>query len=236
MTGQPVVSILGYHRVGPPPPGSWETWFSVPEETFVEQLRLLTGDGWEVVDQASVVRGLEHPETLPPRAVLITFDDGYRSFSGAALACLERLGYPAVLFVPTDHVGRSNAWEADGGEPDEALCDWDELARLQQVGVSVQSHGATHRGFSTLPLAERVAELERSKTALESRLGTAVDLFAYPYGDPGPDSLAEAFRRAGYRAAFLYDGGPSAVPPPDRYRITRIAMGPDTDLGGQLAA
>lgn len=39
--------------------------------------------------------------TLPPRAVLLTFDDGYADFAEHAWPILKRLGLPAVLFVPT---------------------------------------------------------------------------------------------------------------------------------------
>src|SRR5262245_35207660 len=96
-----MLAILGYHKVGAPSPGAWETWFYVPEHTFLGQLSYLRDNGWQVIDLATMLRGLTAPTELPHRAALITFDDGYRSVLEVALPCLRRFGYPAVHFVPT---------------------------------------------------------------------------------------------------------------------------------------
>jgi peptidoglycan/xylan/chitin deacetylase (PgdA/CDA1 family) len=229
------IAVLGYHKVGPPPPTGWETWFYVPEATFAEQLAALRSGGWQPVDLATFLRGLTEPEGLPERSALITFDDGYGSVLDVALPWLERFGYPAVLFMPTDFVGRTNLFDLEG-EPEEQLCDWDDLRELVRRGVAVQSHGVSHRAFSELSPAERGSELERSKAALEDGLGQPVELFAYPYGDDAgaPPDLREAFARAGYRAACRYGGGPFSVPASDPYRLERVAMGPDSDVAAAL--
>jgi peptidoglycan/xylan/chitin deacetylase (PgdA/CDA1 family) len=227
------IAILSYHKVGPPPPGGWETWFYIPEAVFAEQLAALRDGGWQPVDLTTFVQGLTEPEGLPELTVLITFDDGQRSVREIALPVLERFGYPAVLFMPTGFVGRTNTFDS---EPDEPLCDWDDLRELLRRGVAVQSHGESHRTFSELSSAEREFEVERSKAALEAELEQAVELFAYPYGDDAglPPELREALVRTGYRAAFSYGGGPFSAPAADPYRLERVAMGPDTDLAQAL--
>jgi peptidoglycan/xylan/chitin deacetylase (PgdA/CDA1 family) len=226
------IAILGYHKIGAPAPGGWETWFYVPEEVFAEQLAALAEGGWQPVDCATFLRSLTEPELLPERAALITFDDGYRSVLEVALPVLERSGHPAVLFMPTDFVGRTNVFDAES-EPEEPLCDWDDLRELVRRGVAVQSHGASHRAFSELAPADRALELESSKALLESQLGQAVEVFAYPYGDDA-GTKPEAFVQAGYRAAFGYGGGPVSTPAADPYRLERLAIGPDTDLEAAL--
>ena len=47
---------------------------------------------------------------MPPRAVCITFDDGYRSTHDLALPVLREFGFPATVFVTTGHVGSENMW------------------------------------------------------------------------------------------------------------------------------
>lgn len=225
------VAILSYHKLGPPAPGGWETWFYIPERTFADHLAALRDGGWRPVDAAAFMAGIGDPERLPDRTALITFDDGYRSVREVALPWLARFGWPAVLFMPSDFVGRGNDWD-HGSEPREPLCDWDDLRELGRSGVSIQSHGASHRPFSELSPADRRDELERSKAALEGGLGEAVELFAYPYGDDGDGAVdvPEGLERAGYRAACGYGGDPFALPAPDPYRLARLALGPDTDL------
>jgi peptidoglycan/xylan/chitin deacetylase (PgdA/CDA1 family) len=225
------LAILGYHKIGAPAPGGWETWFYVPEAVFAEQLAVLRSAGWRPVDLTTFLRGLTEPESLPERAALITFDDGYSSVREVALPVLERFGYPAVLFIPTDFVGRTNLFDLES-EPEEPLCDWDELRELVRRGIAVQSHGCSHRAFSELAPTDRALELERSKAALEAELAQPVELFAYPYGDDAgtPPDLHETFARTGYLAACRYGGGTISMPPADPYRLERLAMGPDTDL------
>jgi peptidoglycan/xylan/chitin deacetylase (PgdA/CDA1 family) len=225
------LAILGYHKIGEPPPGGWQTWFYVPEEIFVGHLSYLREHGWQVIDLPALFRGIMAPESLPERAVLLTFDDGYRSMRTAALPWLLRYGYPAVLFVPTDYIGGFNGFDA-GYEPEEPICDWDDLRELERLGVSIQSHGASHRSFSKLSLPEQEEELARSKITLEAGLEKPVEVFAYPYGDDGTElrSTGRAVERTGYRAACLYKGGPNPLPVVEPYRLTRLALGSDTDL------
>ena len=47
---------------------------------------------------------------VPPRAVCITFDDGYRSVHDLALPVLRRLGLPATVFVSSGYVGGRTMW------------------------------------------------------------------------------------------------------------------------------
>ena len=229
------LAILGFHKIGEPPPGGWASWFYISETVFACQLGYLHENGWHVIDIEGFLKGLAAPESWPSRAALLTFDDGYRSTLDVALPCLHRFGYPSVIFVPTQFVGGHNAFD-NGVEPKEAICDWDDLRELERHGCSIQSHGVSHSGFSQLSLAEQEVELRQSKDALETKLGKPVDLFAYPYGDQGvdPELTIGALKRAGYRAACLYGGGPNLAPLADPYRLTRMAMGPDTDLCSML--
>jgi peptidoglycan/xylan/chitin deacetylase (PgdA/CDA1 family) len=76
------------------------------ESTLVERLRVTTPPAvfeahvrrlareYEVVSLDDVLSG-----RLPRRALLITFDDGYRSVVEVALPMLRRLGLPSVFFV-----------------------------------------------------------------------------------------------------------------------------------------
>jgi peptidoglycan/xylan/chitin deacetylase (PgdA/CDA1 family) len=230
------IAILGYHKVGPPAPGGWETWFQIPERVFAQHLAILREGGWELLDAGTFLDGLANPDRLPQRGALITFDDGYRSLRDAALRCLRASRAPAVLFMPSDFVGRDNEFDQGGSEPEEPLCDWRDLKELARCGVSIQSHGASHRGFSEISPAGRRDELERSKAELEAGVGQPVELFAFPYGDDaeGGAEVGTALADAGYRAACGYGGRPFSIPAADPYRLPRVAMGPDTDLRAVL--
>ena len=112
-----------------------------------------------------------------------------------------------------------------------------ELRELQQRGISIQSHGVSHRAFSELTEAEQAAELRDSKSRLEEALDAPVEVFAFPYGDCGKEPQIDlALADAGYRAACLYKGGVVRLPPTTPFHLTRLAMGPDSDLVRMLGA
>jgi peptidoglycan/xylan/chitin deacetylase (PgdA/CDA1 family) len=233
------LAILGYHNIGEPRDGARRTWFYVPEDLFAHHLRVLGEGGWNVLDAPTFVQGLADPSAWPERSALITFDDGKRNVLHVALPHLRRRGYPAVLFVPTGFIGGKSTFDG-GEEPEEPICTWRELQELEQAGVSIQSHGVTHRGFSSLSPEEQLHELEESKSTLEEGLGKRVDLFAFPFGDGGvgPGQSPKLPGRAGYRASCLYRGAPlpfsAGQPLPDPHRLPRLAVGPDTNIQTEL--
>jgi peptidoglycan/xylan/chitin deacetylase (PgdA/CDA1 family) len=227
--------VLAFHKIGDPPSGCKGTWFYISKSVFEGHLKWLRDSAWQVIDAATFVEGLAHPESLPPNSALLTFDDGYRSIRHVAVPLLCAYGFPSVLFVPTGFIGGMNRFDQDV-EPEEPLCDWDDLLEIQRSGVSVQSHGITHRHLSELGLDELRRELRDSKSLLEARTGQSVTIFAFPYGDNGANVEMTDIElcQAGYRAAFLYGGGPERIPPTSCYRLPRVAMGEDTDLVAML--
>jgi peptidoglycan/xylan/chitin deacetylase (PgdA/CDA1 family) len=231
------IAILGYHKIGPPSPTAWVTWYYVPTEIFAKQMADLRDSDWTVIDAAALVRGLREPETMPSRAALITFDDAYVSVLEHAAPILARHNFPGVVFLPTAQVGGENGWDRDSREPIERICSWDELRELESAGLSIQSHAVTHRTFSELTADEIDREVRESKRSIEQALGKPVDLLAYPFDDAGNDHAATdaSLARAGYRAAFHFVGGVSRFPLDNPFHFTRLPVWPDTDLRAELA-
>lgn len=216
---------MDYHKI--------PTWSYVPESIFIEHLRYLHENGWQVISLDTFLVGLIESNTLPERAALITLDDGYRNNLKVALPCLQRFSFPAVLFVPTAFIGGYNAFDADiFYEPKEPICTWEELRELDRQGVSVQSHGFSHRHFSELSIAEQMVEVVQSKVLLEDKLSKRIDAFSFAYGDDGLDSVQtkNILMEAGYQAAFLYGGEPTDMSVAQPYRLARVPIGPDTDM------
>jgi peptidoglycan/xylan/chitin deacetylase (PgdA/CDA1 family) len=229
------LAILGYHHIGEPSNGQVPTRWYLSVHTFERHLAILRDGGWSVIGVDAFLQGLGDPAMFSRKTALLTFDDCHRALLMNALPGLQRLGYSAMAFVPTDFVGASNTYDI-AYAPQEALCDWTELRELEAAGVSIQSHSATHRGLSWMSAAEREDELRRSKAAIEERLSKRVDVFALPYGDDkvDPAELELMYKRTGYKAACLFGGGPNPLPVADPYRLERIAVEETTDLQATL--
>ena len=97
--------VPNYHYVRPcfnqPFPGI----YGITPAALEQQLRVLGKTG-EFVSLSQVRTAAQGGPALPPRALLVTFDDGLREQVDHALPVLDRLGIPAVFFVTTAPLAR----------------------------------------------------------------------------------------------------------------------------------
>ena len=98
--GDRSLRVLMYHKVNDVP----ENPLSMPVSVFDEQMDLLRVLGYTVIDLQAVLDYYVEGRPLPPKAVLITFDDGYHDNLDNAARVLRTYGYPAVLFVPVGYL------------------------------------------------------------------------------------------------------------------------------------
>lgn len=111
--------VLTYHRIGYPDQEEHgdRQLISATPEAFRRQMELLS-DHYQVVSMEEVLSAVRQQQRLPPRAVLITFDDAYPDFQEFAWPILREKQLPVILFVPTAYPDRPGVefW-------------WDRLAR-----------------------------------------------------------------------------------------------------------
>jgi peptidoglycan/xylan/chitin deacetylase (PgdA/CDA1 family) len=100
------VIVLAYHHIATP--GNLDlapTVIDAYPADFEAQMRHVAAH-YNVISSWDLVRALREGYTLPPRALILTFDDGYMCFKDTAFPVLERLNLPVTLFVPTDYPGK----------------------------------------------------------------------------------------------------------------------------------
>ena len=219
--------VLMYHKVN----DLWPNPTTVPTSVFDAQMNLLGELGYVPVSLDAVLAHYLRGAPLPAKAVLLTFDDGYRDNLENALPILRRYGYPAVLFVPIGFLDDARPLPHEEslrllGIRNETV-DWDELAALEAGGVRIESHGIGHRPLSELEPAEAAREIALSKLRLEERLGREVEAFAFVKGslaDYRPEH-ASLVQQAGYKIAFTSVSGANASST-DRFRLRRYNVEP----------
>ncbi len=197
------VPILSYHKVG-----DTEEAYSVAPGDFERQMAYLADKGYTAVTMADLVNHMTAGKPLPPRPVVITFDDGYADNYYTALPIMAKYGMRATVFVVTDFLD------------ERPYLTWDEVKALRAAGTEIGSHTLHHRALPDLPAGERVRDLMMSKEGLEWRLDAPVRFLAYPFGRYDADTIA-AVKTAGYRAAVSTRLGLNN-PGDDLYALKRI--------------
>lgn len=205
-TGYQLVPILCYHNLGPQSKGR----LLLATSQFEQQMRYLKAEGYRVISLGDFIDWMQGRRQLPKRAVVLTFDDGYRAFREFAYPILKQLGFTATLFVYTDYVGAGR----------NALS-WEDLKALAAEGFDVQAHSKTHAdlrratGETDAQFAQRMqAELFEPLKLFQRHLGRPTERLAYPYGRADDDVVAKT-KEAGYVAAFTVrrQGSPAFVHP-----------------------
>jgi peptidoglycan/xylan/chitin deacetylase (PgdA/CDA1 family) len=223
--GDRSLRVLMYHKVNDLPGNP----LTMPVSLFDEQMDQLRELGYTAVDLDAVLAHYVEGKPLPPKAALITFDDGYHDNLDNAAGVLRKYGYPAVLFVPIGYL--------DGRQPlphDEGLAargilnptvEWEELTALEGEGIRIESHGISHRPLADLEVDEAAREIALSKLRLEEGLGRPVRAFSYVKGSEAhykPVHLS-LVRQAGYDVAFTaVSGGNSPTTDPLQLRRYNI--------------
>ena len=172
--GYQIVPILTYHNLAEQAKGR----LVLAAASFREQMRYLKTNGYRVVSLADFVEFTRLNRQLPQRAVVLTFDDGYRAFKDLAYPVLKELGFTATLFIYTDWVGAGRG-----------SLSWSDLRELAAAGIDVQAHSKTHadlrraQGETEAQYARRMhAELEQPQEVFNRNLGRRSRVLAYPYG------------------------------------------------------
>jgi peptidoglycan/xylan/chitin deacetylase (PgdA/CDA1 family) len=180
------VPIVEYHAIQPPVAGSQYPDLFVPQADFEKQMAWLHDHGYEAVTLRQVEDYWSGHGELPPKPVVISFDDGYRSQYVAGFLVLERYHWPGVLDLIAG---------AQGDDLPTA-----DVKRMIDAGWELASHTVNHLDVSTLRSGQLASEIAGSKRDLERRFGVKVVNFCYPAGHYDQAAIAE-LRRAGYRGA-----------------------------------
>jgi len=207
------VPILEYHAIQPPPEGAADPQAFVPQADFERQMDWLDEHGYDAATLDQVEAAWYEDGKLPPKPIVVSFDDGYLSQYVGAFPKMEELGWSGVLDLV--------ASESDLPDSD--------VRKMIEAGWEVASHSMTHPDLTTLGAASLEREVAGSRRILHRRFDVPVDNFSYPSGSYD-DTVISAVHRAGYRGAETEIPGLADAAHP--YILERIEIELDDGLSG----
>jgi peptidoglycan/xylan/chitin deacetylase (PgdA/CDA1 family) len=284
--------ILGWHNVEatwafPSRPGAGTRGLR-KQLTFLRRVAT-------VVELDRALDDLAEGRSLPPRAVALTFDDGYRDNLDTAVPMLKQLGLPATFFLVPEVLdgGITPWWEslshafavtsrdslAWGGtvwpleeptrrvsldeitsrlkrlrqdermaavaeivdrlapesrdEVSELFLDWEGARELTRRGATIGAHSNDHAILANESPETQARNLREARQALETGLGHAIDLLAYPNGTRSDFDAAtvDAASAAGYRCGVTTISGWNSADT-DVFELRRQVVHPELGVLG----
>jgi peptidoglycan/xylan/chitin deacetylase (PgdA/CDA1 family) len=166
----------------------------IPPAGFRKVLAFLKEEGYSTVSLADLC---DPAAVLPPKPVVITFDDSYESLYDNALPLLGEFGFTGTIFVVTGYVGTQNAWDVNLGWITFRHLSWSQLEAFRKASFEIESHTVHHPDLTRMSDSKLESELADSKKAIEDRTGTRVRFVSFPFGRYNGRVL-DAMRKCGY--------------------------------------
>ena len=219
--GYQTVSVLCYHRFG-----TRGSRLNVTSAAFEAQMEFLARNGYNVIPLSRLATFLEGREALPPKTVVITIDDGYRSAFEIAWPILRKFGFPATVYLYSDFIGAGDALS------------WAQMQELSASGlIDIQPHSKTHANLTLrLPgetearYRERIRrEVDVPVAAIRDRLATPSFSYAYPYGDVNEHVIELLARQKVSHGVTVTPGGNAFYAYPYMLRRSMVFGNEDLD-------
>lgn len=185
------IPVLNYHKVE----DNVDNPLALSVKNFDKQMAYLASKGYTSITADQLFSYLYQKGSLPPKPVLITFDDGYADNYTNAYPIMKKYGFTAIIFLITDVVGH-DSW----------YMNWDQVKEMQQAGFQFGSHTLSHVALAEVSQEELMLQLVKSREGIEWRLDTPVRYLAYPGGSYN-EQVKDALTAAHYKAAFTVNFG-----------------------------
>lgn len=206
------VPIFMYHGL--------DSAFGFNAADFVAQMDWLAAGGFHTITLDHLKSWIQTGSpALPPKPIVLTFDDNYITIYTVAYPTLGARGFTGVNFVHTAYVGVVTSYDH---------ADWNEINEMETSGVIfTESHTVNHVNLTTVNTTTLNNELVNSKTAIESHMpGKTCRHLSYPYGGYNTTVIART-QAAGYLTAVTTNGGVNNRSTP-LFELRRYGINPDT--------
>lgn len=168
------VPILMYHYVSDLPPDADDIrkGLTVVPPLFQAHMQYLSDAGFTTISLYELNAALTQGAPLPPKPIVLTFDDGYRDAYTNVFPILQLYGFTGTFFIITAR--------ADANDP--VYVSWQQIKEMSAAGMSMEPHTKDH-----LDLRERdhdflIYQMKGSIESLTAFTGHKPDMFSYPVG------------------------------------------------------
>ncbi len=142
-----------YHKVS----GNGEKDFlTVTTEQLSTQWKYLKSEGYTPILLSDLIRFVQQGTALPPRPILLTFDDGYKDNYEVMYPILQHLGMKANIFLVPSYLQQQRS---DAGD---TYLDLAEIKRMNPGLVEYGLHSFSHQSYKNLSPAEVSEDIRKT--------------------------------------------------------------------------
>ncbi len=195
--------------------------YSVTAPAFTEQMKTLYDSGYQTILPDDLYEHLVHGATLPPKPVMLTFDDTDLEQFTIGATEMNKYKFKGVYFIMTISINRKRYMSES------------QLKELSDSGHKIEGHTWDHHMVTKYTGADWDTQLVKPKIRLEKITGNPVKYFAYPFGLWNQAAIPELKNR-GYKLGFILSSKRDSTEP--LYTIRRMIVPGTWTTQGMLKA
>ncbi len=188
--------------------------FVISVSMLKSDLEYLVEEGYQTVTVDDVIGYVKHEKPLPPKPIILTFDDGYYNNYCYAYPLLQQYQMKAVISPIGKYTDLYS--EMEDKNPAYAHITWDEIREMMESGlVEIQNHsydlhhqtngrtGAKKKQGETLAAYGKFLESDLMiwQEKMEKNTGYTPTTFTYPFGGISEASY-EILESLGFQASL----------------------------------
>jgi len=139
-------------------------------DVFDIQMQIIKDNGYKFYDPKFFVDEFNKPKQ--EKKILITIDDGFKSFYDEAWPYLKKNKIPFILFISTEPVGKFG------------YMNWDQIREIDQSEFGyIGHHSHTHEYLIDMEEKDFINDIETATKIFKKELGYSPPIFSYPFGE-----------------------------------------------------
>lgn len=211
MLSKKEVPVLCYHHIrqGKPGDGANMKTYSVSPASFAEQMKALHDSGYQAILPDQLYEYLLHNGPLPPKPVMLTFDDTDAEQYSIGATEMNKYGFKGVFFIMTIAINRPGYMSKQ------------QIKNLSDSGHVIAAHTWDHHMVTKYTGEDWDIQLLKPSKQLEEITGKKIRYFAYPFGLWNQAAITEIANRD-YKLAFILSSKRDSTQP--LYTVRRMIV------------
>ncbi len=195
------IPVLAYHKIDEPTADIKLRGAFTSPKNFARQMLYLKKRGFVFYTASELIDFYRQNAAFPPKAVAVTFDDGWKDNYTHAFPILRDLEIKATIFLVPTCIGATSAKVVADGEAAREHLSAADILQMSEYGIEFGSHTQNHKLLHQISTPEIEFEVSESKREIENLLQKSCRVLAYPAGF-FTGAARKAVENAGYIAAF----------------------------------
>jgi len=139
-------------------------------DVFEKQMQIIKKLKYDYYNPSFLIKNFDNPKKK--KKILITIDDGFKSFYSEAWPFLKKNKIPFILFISTEPVGKKG------------YMNWNEIKEIENSEIGfIGHHSHTHKYLIDMNYSDFVKDIEKATKIFQDQLGYVPEIFSYPFGE-----------------------------------------------------